>query len=228
MNTIPPSTPFPVPGFNGADSNATPAEFLKFLRSLIIQYLGDDCPRITANKAAWVTIVNGLTDHLLGSFPLPDIVIWNTMEEKIVMTEVTLEVIRRVFLRVDGVYNGSEGLVRKMFARLLDLCQVLDVWTNREVVCAEGTFSPAQMNEKALNVLVSVLRGLGDSSAVLSEEHDPSWKTLRGVLKECLDVCQDLIVSPTTPTTFTIIAFFRKPRIVRLKDQNSQEQKKAH
>ncbi len=93
MSAVPPSTPFPVPGLNGTSDNATPAEFLSFLRNLINEYLGDNCPRIT-KKDTWVTVVNGLTDHLLGTFPLPDVVSWNAMQEKVEMTEVSLEVIK--------------------------------------------------------------------------------------------------------------------------------------
>jgi serine/threonine-protein kinase ATR len=187
MSAIP-STPFPLPAFNGTNTNASPAEFLKFLRSLVTQYLGDNCPRIAENKTAWVTIVDGLTDHFLGSFPLPDIVSWNTMEEKVVMTEVTLDVIRRVFLRVDDIYNGSETLLKKVFVRLLDLCRAFDMWRETEVVCGDGIFSPSHMKEKAFSTVISVFRGLGDNSPVLSGEHDPSWKTLQTILKECVDM----------------------------------------
>ncbi|KDR84099.1 hypothetical protein GALMADRAFT_697464 [Galerina marginata CBS 339.88] len=175
MKAVPPSTPFP--GLKGSDNNTSPAEFLQFLRSITAQYLGDNAARIAAsNKDAWIAVVDGLTDHLLGSFPLPDIVSWNTMKEKIVMTEATLDVIRRVFLRVEGIYSSSEGLVKKLFVRLLNLCGVLD--------------------EKAFGVLVSILRGLGDHNPLISEGPESSWKVLRGILKECLDVCngnQDLL-----------------------------------
>lgn len=190
MSAVPPSTPFPVPGFNGTSSNATPTEFLNFLRSLITKYLGDNCPRVTESKETWVTVVDGLTDHLLGSFPLPEIVSWDAMDEKVVMTEVTLDVIRRVFSRVDGVYNGAEGLVQKVFARLLDLCGALDVWNEEEVVCKEGLFSPAHMKDMALVTVVSLLRGLGECSPVVLEGQTPSWKVLRMILKECIDVGQ--------------------------------------
>jgi serine/threonine-protein kinase ATR len=189
--SVPTSTPFPVPGFNASSSNATPAQFLEFLRSLITQYLGDTSPRILSSaKAAWVTIVDGLTDHFLGSFPLPDIVSWETMQEKVEMTEATLEVIRRVFIRVEGIYNGSEVLVRKMFARLLDLCKTLDVWVDVGIPSGILAFTPEYIKEKALGLLVFVLRGLGDNTPPPSDhQYQPSWKTLREILNECIDVC---------------------------------------
>lgn len=193
MNTAPTSTPFQVPGFNGADNNATPTEFLKFLRSLTTQYLGENTSRITSdNKDTWVTIVDGLTDHLLGTFPPPDIVSWDTMKEKIVMTEATLEVIGRVFLRVDGIYDASGDLVRKLFARLLDLCRVLDVWIETEVLISKDSISPSHLKERALSVLTSILRGLGDGVSATPEQSKPYWQTLRSVLQECVDTCNGM------------------------------------
>ena len=191
MSVVPTSTPFPVLGFNSSSSNATPAEFLEFLRSLITQYLGDTSPRILSSaKAAWATIVDGLTDHFLGPFPLPDFVTWETMQEKVEMTEATLEVIRRVFMRVEGIYNGSEVLVRKMFARLLDLCRTLDVWVDVGIPSGDQVFTPGYVKEKALGLLVFLLRGLGDNTPPPSDQqYQPSWKTLRETLKECVDVC---------------------------------------
>ncbi|KAF9478660.1 hypothetical protein BDN70DRAFT_30460 [Pholiota conissans] len=221
-----PSTPFPIPAFNSSN-NTTPAEFLKFLRSLVSQYLGDDCPRITENKIAWVTIVDGLADHFLGSFPLPDMVAWSTMEEKVVMTEVTLDVTKRVFSRVNDIYNGSEILLKKVIVRLLDLCRALDVWMEMDVICGDETFLPSHMKERAFDAVVSVLRGMGSNDPILSGEDNPSWKVLRAILEECIEIGRDL-VAPTTPlTSCTIFRFFQKPRIVALKDQSSQEQE-AH
>ena len=193
MSAVPTSTPFPVPGFNASSSNATPAQFLEFLRSLITQYLGDTSPRILSSaKAAWVTIVDGLTDHFLGSFPLPDVVTWETMQEKVEMTEAALEVIRRVFMRVEGIYNGSEDLVRKIFARLLDLCRTLDVWVDVGIPSGDQAFTPGYIKEKAFSLLVFLLRGLGDSDNTpppSDHQSQPSWKMLREILKECIDVC---------------------------------------
>ena len=63
------------------------------------------------------------------------------MQEKVEMTEATLEVIRRVFMLVESIYNGSEVLVRKMFARPLDLCRTLDVWIDIGILSGDQ-FTP--------------------------------------------------------------------------------------
>jgi serine/threonine-protein kinase ATR len=185
MCNLPPSTPFSVSGLNAADSNPG---FLGFVRSLIDDHLSNEPPRISSSaKGAWIGAVNGLTDNLLGPFPWPNSASWTLMGEKIMVLDAVLEVILRVFLRVEGIYTNSEGFVRKVFARLLDLCWVLDVWTEVEVDCGGELFSPIHMKDKAFGTLITLLRGL-DDSPVHSEEQEPSWNTLRSILKEVLDV----------------------------------------
>jgi len=189
MNPTPSSTQFPVPQLGNSQSGATPAEFLEFLRSLPLQYLGDHCRRIpSGDKPAWVTIVNGLTDHFLGPFPLPGVVSWNAMQEKGEMIEATLDVVQRVFLRVDGIYNHSLELVQKLFARLLDLCRVLDVWMGTIQDTVDSQLMPLGLRESALSVLVSVLRGLGSNNP--TPDQQSSWKSLRDILKAGLEVCR--------------------------------------
>jgi serine/threonine-protein kinase ATR len=193
MNSLPLATPFSVPGLNTADSNPPPG-FLHFLRSLIHDYLNDEPPRIpSANKDAWVSAVDGLTGALLGSFPLPDSASWTSMEERILPLEAALEVIKRVFLRVEEIYTNSEIFIRKMFIRLLDLCAVLDVWTEVEVDCGRELFSPTHMKGKAFGTLIALLRGL-DDSPVHSEQQKPSWNTLRSILKEVLEACSGMLL----------------------------------
>jgi serine/threonine-protein kinase ATR len=185
MNNLPPSTPFSVPGFNTADSNPG---FLGFVRSLIDDHLSEEPPRIpSSEKGAWVTAVDGLTDTLLGPFPLPDSASWTLIGERILVLDAVLEVILRVFLRVEEIYTNSERFVKKIFARLLDLCWVLEVWTEVEIDCGGELFSPNHMKDKAFGTLVTLLRGL-DDSPMHSEQQEPSWTTLRSILKEVLDV----------------------------------------
>jgi len=183
MDPAPLSSQFP--NLSGSQSNYDPAQFLLFLRSLVKRYLGDDChPIPLAKKDDWVTIVNGLADHFLGSFYLPDDVSWEAMQERLEITEATLEVVRRVFLRVEGIYNDSEELIRKMFVRLLDLCRVLDLWVGSAVQNEEVK----EFRETVFSVLVSILRGLGCNNPV-PEQQRSSWETLRGILQAGIDVC---------------------------------------
>ena len=185
MNNLPPSTPFSDSGLNTADSNPG---FLGFVRSLIHDYLSDEPPRVpSSSKDAWVTALGGLTDNILGPFPSPDTASWNLIEEKILLLDAGLEVILRVFLRVEGIYTNSESFIRRMFTRLLDICRVLEVWTEVDVDNGGELFTPTHLKDKAFGTLVTLLRGL-DNSPVHSEQQEPSWNTLRSILNEVLDI----------------------------------------
>ena len=185
MNILPPSTPFSVSGLNTTDSNPG---FLAFMRSLIDDHLSDEPPRIpSSSKDVWVTSLNGLIDNLLGPFPSPDTASWNLIEEKILVLDAALEVILRAFLRVEGIYTNSERFIRKMVTRLLDLCRALEVWTEVDVDSGGELFTPIHLKDKAFGTLVTLLRGLGNSS-VHSEQQEPSWNTLRSILNEVLDI----------------------------------------
>lgn len=226
------SSAFP-PEFRNVGSDSDPAEFLKFLQATMNKYLSDDSPRITEDgKGVWVAIVDGLADSFLQSFPLPDMTLWSLMEEKVAMTETTLQIIQRVFSRVDGIFNNTEGLAKKLFKRLLDLCSVLDIWLETNMTYDDGIISPMSMKTRASNIIVCFLRGMGNNSPLLPNDCEPSWKILRNVLQECVDVCQgtithavtlclpnsnniaDLIAHTTPLSKALFISFFHKPRMI--------------
>ncbi|KXN89480.1 Protein kinase rad3 [Leucoagaricus sp. SymC.cos] len=197
MTTNAPSaTPFLVPTFNGSEGDASLDHFLDFLRTLVSQYLSDDVPRIpSSNKDLWITIISGLTDHLLSTFPLPNIVSWNALREKIVAIITTLDVVRRAFERVDGIHEGTAETVKKVFARLLNLCFVLDSWLCTEVQLEDGIVEPNLLREKCFQSLVVVLRRLGGNSSTSRAIAEPSWQTLRDILQECLNTCRGKLVT---------------------------------
>ena len=106
-----------MPNLSDSQSGYNPAEFVVFLRPRNNDHLGD-LSDSSKDKNNWTTIVGGLVDHFLRSFYLPDTVPLDGIRERLEVTEATLEVIRCVFLRVDWIFTGSEGLVRKFFVRI--------------------------------------------------------------------------------------------------------------
>ncbi|KAF5363593.1 hypothetical protein D9756_000300 [Leucocoprinus leucothites] len=177
---IPSATPFPIPTFNGSESDASLDQFLDFLRALISQYLSDNAPRIpSSNKVAWITVISGLTDHLLSTFPLPNLVSWTALREKVISVNTTLDVVKRVFERVDGIHQGTTETIKKVFARLLHLCFVLDSWLDNAIKPEDEQVHPEALRERCFEALVVVLRGLGENVSTSREHGEPSWKTLR-------------------------------------------------
>ncbi|KAF9450927.1 hypothetical protein P691DRAFT_418307 [Macrolepiota fuliginosa MF-IS2] len=219
--TAPSATPFPVPSFDGSDNDASLERFLDFLRTLVSQYLSDNAPRIPrSNRDAWITVINGLTDHLLTTFPTPGIVSWGALQEKVTSVFTTLDVVKRVFERVDGIYHDTAEMVKKVFARLLNLCLVLDLWVDIEIRLEEGLADPKILRKKGFEVLVTLLRGLGGNVLTTAGIVEASWRTLRVILNECLEVCHDL-VSKTLHLSYPFtLTLFAVPRISDMKQED--------
>ena len=195
-------TQFP-PNLGDSQSGYNPAEFIVFLRSLNNDHLGDHSRRIPAkDKDNWTTIVDGLVDHFLRSFYQPDTVPWDGIQERLEVTEATLEVIRRVFLRVDGIFTGSEGLVRKIFVRLMDFCRVLDLWTATAIKNVDDLSKLQGYREMVMSVLISVLRGLGSNNPVPGQQQS-GCDSLREMLREGLEVCRGTLLPYSTFTFLT-------------------------
>jgi serine/threonine-protein kinase ATR len=188
---MPPSaTPFPVPAFDDPGSNASPQEFLDFLHNLVAQNLdGDPAARIpAANKELWTTVVTGLSEQFLASFPSTDKVQWHVMHEKVRLAAASLDVIRRVSNRVDDIFHGPGDLALRTFARLLNFCNVVEMWLDVEFEQMDGLPTPRELADDALQTTLLVLRSLGGAVVHVAESKVPLWKTLRVILAECLDV----------------------------------------
>jgi serine/threonine-protein kinase ATR len=182
----PPPTPFPV----DPHSNASPQEFLDFLHNLVAQNLdGDPAARIpAANKELWTTVVSGLSEQFLASFPSTDKVQWHVMHEKVKLAAASLDVIRRVSNRVEEVFHGPGDLARRTFARLLNFCNVVEMWLDVEFEQMDGLPTPRELADDALQTTLLVLRSLGGAVVHIAESKEPLWKTLRVILSESLDV----------------------------------------
>lgn len=186
-----PSTPFPVPSFQNAESDASPTQFLGFLKTLVAENLVDSTIRIpSSSRDNWVTIINGLSDHFLASFPVMNAVPWNAMREKLELIEITLEIIQRVTARVDAMYSADEDAAKKTFVRLLSLCVALDSWTGVDVNIDDGVLSPSHLRVKAFEAGSGILRHLGEAVATAGGVEEPPWRIMKSIIVECLGAAQ--------------------------------------
>ncbi len=183
----PGAAPFPVPTFSGSENDKTLEEYLEFLRGLESRYFSDNAPR--PSKDGWITVIDGLTEHMLSTFPLPEEFSWNALEEKVTSVLATLDMVKRIFELVNSIYLGTAEVVKKVFARLLNMCFVLDSWVDLEVQLEDGVTDPKVVRKRGFDVMVGILRGLGRNGVTNKETPDPSWKTLRAILDECQGVC---------------------------------------
>lgn len=224
------STPFPVPSFQNAASDASPTQFLGFLKTLVSENLeGDPSIRIpSTNRASWVTVISGLSDHFLASFPTLNVVPWNAMREKLELIEITLEIIQRVTIRVDAMYSSPDEAAKKTFVPLLSLCTALDSWIDADINIEDGILTPSHLRVKAFEAGVGILRHMGQAIATDGGSDESTWRSLKSILVECLEVVQgehlrnfahgrrshipDCIALPGPFQTPISIIMFSKPR----------------
>jgi hypothetical protein len=173
--------------FAEADA-ASPSSLLKFLRGLVDQHFTHSTDHKAANNQ-WSSVIHGVLDTLGASFPTPDELPWTTLHEKIALTEVIVDVVVHCVNRIDGLFTGSATLTRKTFSRLLNLCLVLDVWIPTSPPQEPGVSQPHDLQLKALDAVVVLLRSLGGPIVNVDKDEGPSWKVLEGILRECLSVC---------------------------------------
>ncbi|KAJ6486408.1 hypothetical protein C8R47DRAFT_1216527 [Mycena vitilis] len=203
-----PPSPFPVPTV----SNASPQRFLDYLHDLVAQNLdGDPTMRIpAANKEGWITVVTGLSEQFLASFPSTDKIQWHVMHEKVRLAAASLDVIRRVSNRVEDLFHGPGDLARRTFARLLNFCNVVEMWLDVEFEPMDGLPSPRELANDAMQTTLLVLRSLGGAVVHIAESKVPLWKTLRVILSECLDIVTDLMSRSSTLVFPVAITLFTK------------------
>ncbi|KAJ6536721.1 hypothetical protein DFH09DRAFT_92839 [Mycena vulgaris] len=183
--SIPPATPFPA--LDDPDGDASPQKFLHSLSNLVAQSLSGDVRIPAENKDAWVTIVTRLSEQFFASFPSTDKVEWHDMHEKVRLATATLDIIRRVSSRVEGVFHGPGHLAQRIFARLLNFCIVVEMWLDVEVEPMQGLPSPQELADDALQTTLLVLRSLS-GAVVHSTEISPRMMFLVQMVS-CISTC---------------------------------------
>lgn len=187
----PPPTLFPGPSLQNVDSDASPKQFLDFLHNLIAENFQDDDLSVTrpaSERDNWVTIVNGLSEYFLASFPCSNAVPWNAMQDKLELIDYTLEMIVRVTSRVEAAYAGPGDAAKSLFTHLITLCNALDWWLDVDVINKPGVPTPLHLRDKTIKATVGLLRHLGSYISSGAGLDPPTWKKLREIMIECLDL----------------------------------------
>lgn len=166
------SVPFPISTFQSVHgSEATPADLLVFLQTLATEHLAKPTSEhISSEKDAWVSLILGLTEHFLLSFPAPSFGHWHTLHERILLSEVTLDIIQRVASRVDDAFSWKENHTYSVVFRLMKFIVNLHEWPRPTATDqpSVAVVSADELRLKATNTIVSVLKCLIDARVVES------------------------------------------------------------
>jgi hypothetical protein len=187
---VPDSTQFPGATFDTNAEDGSAQGFLEFLRGLIKDNLSSDppVPIPHANRGTWVPVIVALSEHFLTPLPSHHTVLWDAMHEKIKLVEITFEVVQRVTDRLDALYAGPGDLAKKIVTRLISMCVGLDIWIDVDVPEEKDIPTPLDLMRKAFQTAVCVLRSLGSTALIPGGSEEPTWKILRHILLEYVEV----------------------------------------
>jgi serine/threonine-protein kinase ATR len=199
------STPFPLSSLKATDKDASPEEFLHFLRTLIKDHLSAAARIPASNSQSWVAVISGLSDHFLTPLPSSHEATWEAISEKVQLVEITLEVLQRAMERVEFLFGGPGDFARRMFGRLLDLNSSLFIWTDVKVFCELDHLMPLGLQSKVTRRMVGLLRNLGNSATPSNMPDEPAWRNMRGIVQECLE-CINGIAEVAAKFTFLTVS----------------------
>ncbi|KAG1752448.1 uncharacterized protein EDB91DRAFT_1243215 [Suillus paluster] len=200
--SAPPSSAPPVPPTTFQTPNGTNSASPKDLRDFL-QYLkntNDDNAPSVLEKPHWLNLLAGLLDNVFGCFPYFKSTIRGTTNERIQLTDDTLDVFSCVSKRaeVDSFYVDEERLSKKIFVHLLGLCTSTESWLE---VTSEGDSgcAPNTLYSKACETLVEFLQILSFSSAPGGDPGNAQWGVLQEILHEAIDLCSAIISAQYEP-----------------------------
>ncbi|KAF8592595.1 hypothetical protein K439DRAFT_1625944 [Ramaria rubella] len=205
----PPSSPFqPQLG-----DELTPQELLDHLNSILVDVLPPGSFIKGDGRPEMVTLLRDLCGIMMGEFPQADVTEWNMLKDRVKIIEISLKLIDRALLCVEGIVGGSEELERVMLAQFLILGGTLETWI---ITCKhpeEDVPTPQQLKTQLRLVslhMLTVLAGIGHGAH--SERKPPLRReALRTCLDEYLGIVSDLSsISFTGPLRLT---FFGAPRL---------------
>ena len=173
---------------NAAGAKPTAQEFHQILRAVIAQISNPQKTMSSEETERWTSFIFGLSDNFCASFVLPGSMSWNAMKDKITFLKTALEGIYQAALHVEGLFSQKLDPVGTLVVRLLNICNVLDVWLDGQVEIEDGIPSPTTLRELAFKALVAVLRSLGGSITRFCQPEEPRWKVLRILLTECTEL----------------------------------------
>ncbi|KAG1782969.1 hypothetical protein EV702DRAFT_234666 [Suillus placidus] len=192
--SVPPSSAPPIPPTtfqtpNGTNS-ASPKDLRDFLKSL-----NDDNPPLVLDKPLWLRLLASLLEQVFGCFPYFKPTMLGTTNERIELTDVTLDVFSRVGKRADSLdwlYADEEHLSKKVFVHLLGLCTSTESWLE---VTDEGDSGGASnmLYSKACGTLVEFLQLLSFSSVSGGDSSDLQRGVLQDILYEATNLCNTMI-----------------------------------
>lgn len=157
---VPAPTQIPLPTFRvGKNLDATSSDLLDFLRTLVSQAKGcDELGRtVRLDRGGWMATIDGLSEHILASFPVPNSVPWNALLEKTSLCDASLEVIECAAICEDHLFQDSDERSVLVLFRVLSFLITVGLWSNSSTSERYRSNSPQILRRKACATVEAIL-----------------------------------------------------------------------
>lgn len=192
--TRPPSSPFQAP----LGDDLTPQELLDYLNSILVDVLAPGTYIKGDGQPEMVTLLGDLCCIMMGEFPEAGAAEWGMLKDRVKIIDVSLELINRTLLCVEGIVGGKEELERIMLAQFLIFGATLETWIASGSLVEDAT-GPRQLKARLQSVALEMLGVLAGARHDARPEKwpRPNWEALRICLHECLGIATGAeILSP--------------------------------
>lgn len=188
----PVSTPLPLASLQSGD-DASPAALIEWLQALTketdegLPFTSKEAKK--AQELPWFEVLSGLTTFFVNSFPGPDELPWDALQEKLRLAELSLGLLQRATIRVGCPYAERSGLSQSIVMRLANFCTAMDLWIGVENIKEDSKYTAEEFFSIAQTASAQMLRSLGGDGKIRGTAWK-SRKTFKNILEDCITVCK--------------------------------------
>ena len=173
----------------------TPQELLDHLNSVLDEVLAPGTVIKHDGRPELVTLLRDLCCIMMGEFPKADAAEWAMLKDRVRIIEVSLELINRALLCVEGIVGGKEELEQTMLAQILIFGATLETWITSGTFEGEEGINPLQLKGRLQVVALEMFAVLAGTRhhAAPARWSLPCWDALRICLDECLGIATGVL-----------------------------------
>lgn len=181
-------TPIRVKPFNSNKNGPTSsaADYSTLIQTILKEHLKDDSSiRIDSSaKDEWMSILEGFSEHVLQTFPAPDVALWAAMQEKVRLCGFIMELFERAARRVDTLFEDSDERSVALCQQVKHFYLTISSWSSRSPLNTKA-YTPSELKTKtvtALSAIATAFAYTSSQSTVRDKLLDGTLTTLNGML----------------------------------------------
>jgi len=182
-----------------------------------------------AQKDSFAALLKSLAENFLVKLPNPTQARWESQKEAIKLTDRSIDIIKEVVVKVDGIIEADSSLVQVLLKGLFHLTCTLNLWisdADAKEQYDDTTINPPTLREKAIRCMVALVIYLSGPVKFALALRLHQNMDIGNILREFLDAGKELLESVTLSASGSDVALrlFAQPRITSENSINFSDQ----